>query len=154
MAYSGGRLEAAQTLFEEAIALFEAQGARHAAARVWGQFGWVMYFRGRIEEAIRRMEEAFAVLSGDEPDEDLAILAAELDGCCSSPDRRSWPPSGSSSLWRRPNCCASRRISQALNTKSLILYRRRSERLVLLEALCESRSRTTFRRQRCARTTT
>ena len=33
---------------------------------------------GQLEQALERMEAAYAVLSGDEPDEDLATLAAEL----------------------------------------------------------------------------
>ena len=35
-------------------------------------------FTGRRDEAMARMERAFAVLSADEPDEDLALLAARL----------------------------------------------------------------------------
>ena len=35
-------------------------------------------FTGRRDEAIARMDRAFAVISADEPDEDLALLAARL----------------------------------------------------------------------------
>ena len=35
-------------------------------------------FTGRRDEAMARMERAFAVISADEPDEDLALLAARL----------------------------------------------------------------------------
>ena len=134
MAYAGARFEEAQALFEEAIALFEAQGARHPAARVWARCGSVMYFRGRLDEAIPRLEESFGVLSGDEPDEDLAMLAAELGRVLFfagqdklAAERIEFALETAEAL-RLPGV-----IAQALNTKHLILYERRSESLVLLE---------------------
>ena len=70
--------EAARELFEEAIALFEAHGDTHAAARAAGALGHSLAFTGRRDEALARMERAFDVISADEPDEDLALLAGRL----------------------------------------------------------------------------
>src|SRR6266542_5364719 len=63
---------------EESIALYEAEGDTHAAARVSGRLGQVDAFTGHRDEALARMERAFAVIADDEPDEDLALLAARL----------------------------------------------------------------------------
>jgi class 3 adenylate cyclase/tetratricopeptide (TPR) repeat protein len=78
MAAKAGDLESARRLFEESIELREEQGDTHAAARVHWRLGRLDLFAGRREEAIARMERALAVISADEPDEDLAMLAAAL----------------------------------------------------------------------------
>src|SRR5207253_5775516 len=54
------------------------QGDTHAAARVLSRLGRLDSFTGHRDEATARMERAFAVISADEPDEDLALLAARL----------------------------------------------------------------------------
>ena len=36
------------------------------------------YLEGRLDEAIPRLESAFEVLSGEQEDRDLAVLAAQL----------------------------------------------------------------------------
>jgi class 3 adenylate cyclase/tetratricopeptide (TPR) repeat protein len=78
LAWIGGRPPEASTHFEEAIALFEAQGATHPAARVEARLAERMWDRGRIGEGLARMDAAFNVLVEDEPDEDLAVLAAQV----------------------------------------------------------------------------
>jgi class 3 adenylate cyclase/tetratricopeptide (TPR) repeat protein len=78
MAARAGDPEAARPLFEESIALHQKQGDTHAAARVTGRLGRVDFFTERRDEAMASMERAFAVISADEPDEDLALLAARL----------------------------------------------------------------------------
>jgi len=70
--------DAARRLFEESIGLHEEQGDTHAAARVSTRLARVERFTGRLDEALARMERAFEAISGDEPDEDLALLAARL----------------------------------------------------------------------------
>jgi predicted ATPase/class 3 adenylate cyclase len=64
--------------FQQAIRLFRGEGLGHAAARVDAKLAPVLWDQGRLGEAVERMEEAFSVLSNDEPDEDLATLAAQL----------------------------------------------------------------------------
>ena len=67
-----------QRLLEQSIALYEREGETHAAARALGISARVDRFTGRRDEALARMEQAFEVISDDEPDEDLALLAAGL----------------------------------------------------------------------------
>jgi tetratricopeptide (TPR) repeat protein len=75
----GARFEQAAAHFEEAIALFQSVGRSHPAARVEARLGESIWMSaGRAEEALERMETAYGVLAGDEPDEDLATLAAQL----------------------------------------------------------------------------
>ena len=63
----------------EAVAIFERRG-RHARRRacISVRLGHYQLFSGRRDEALARLERAFDVISSDEPDEDLAELAAEL----------------------------------------------------------------------------
>jgi class 3 adenylate cyclase/tetratricopeptide (TPR) repeat protein len=70
--------DAARGLLEEAIELYEATGDTHAAARVSTTVARLDRFTGRLEEGLARLERAFDVISADEPDEDLALLAARL----------------------------------------------------------------------------
>ncbi|HEY8774633.1 MAG TPA: adenylate/guanylate cyclase domain-containing protein [Gaiellaceae bacterium] len=78
MANNAGANEAAARLFETSIGLYEAQGETHAMARASARLGEVESRYGQLEKAIERMERAYAVISTDEPDEDLGLLAARL----------------------------------------------------------------------------
>ncbi len=114
--------EDAVGLLERAVECFETAGESHAAARVAGRLGVSLWVAGQIEDGIARMEDSFAVLAGEEPDEDIATLAAEL---------------GRVYFFRGENELAAERIelalevaealglseivSQALNTKGLVL---------------------------------
>jgi tetratricopeptide (TPR) repeat protein len=70
--------DTARRLLSESIAIYEAEGDTHAAARVSAKLGRVDAFTGHRDEALARMEQAFEVISNDEPDADLAMLAARL----------------------------------------------------------------------------
>jgi predicted ATPase len=78
MAENSGRPAAGVTLFEEAIALFTVEDLPHAAARVEAKLASVLWDLGQIDTAAERMARSFEILRGDEPDEDLAALAAQL----------------------------------------------------------------------------
>jgi class 3 adenylate cyclase/tetratricopeptide (TPR) repeat protein len=78
MAGYSGEPDAARTLLEEAIDIYEADGDTHAAARASGRLGRALVFTDRREEALARLEHAFEVISRDEPDQDLAMIAAQL----------------------------------------------------------------------------
>jgi len=78
MAVSAGDPDSARRLFEESIELHEQQGDTHAAGRVHSRLGRLDRSTGRLDEAMARMESALKVISADEPDEDLALLAAIL----------------------------------------------------------------------------
>ena len=78
MAYTGVRPDEAKAHYEQAIELFEQTHATHPAARVSARLAEILWDRGRLEEGLESMNRAFEVLSQDEPDEDLAALAAQL----------------------------------------------------------------------------
>jgi tetratricopeptide (TPR) repeat protein len=70
--------DSARRLFEKSIELHEAEGDTHAAARVSMRLARIERFTGRLDEALGRLERAFDVISADEPDQDLALLAGRL----------------------------------------------------------------------------
>ncbi len=74
----GYRYEAALELFDEAIAIFNAQGATHAAARASASLGWVMWRNGDLDGGAERLDQALAVLADDEPDAEIAALIEAL----------------------------------------------------------------------------
>jgi class 3 adenylate cyclase/tetratricopeptide (TPR) repeat protein len=78
MASAGVRPDDAKTHYERAIELFEGADATHPAARVSARLAEILWDRGRLEEGLESMNRAFEVLSEDEPDEDLAALAAQV----------------------------------------------------------------------------
>ena len=137
-ARAAGRLEVAKGHFESAVELFEGIGETHPAARVSARLGRVLHDRGRIDEAVVRMEEALGVLAADEPDGDLAALAHELARVHlfrGEPDRameRVELALDVAESLRLPEV-----ISQSLNTKALALQRLRPReaRALMHEAL-------------------
>jgi class 3 adenylate cyclase/tetratricopeptide (TPR) repeat protein len=78
MALMSGITDEAIVDLEEAEDLFRADGLTHAAARVSARIGEAMWDRSMLDEALARMISAFEVLRGDEPDADLAVLAAQM----------------------------------------------------------------------------
>jgi predicted ATPase/class 3 adenylate cyclase len=77
-AWKTGRGDAASQLWERAIHIYESEGKSHAAARVSAQVGRVESWSGHGDQALQRMERAYAVLANDPPDADLALLADAL----------------------------------------------------------------------------
>ncbi|HJP65958.1 MAG TPA: hypothetical protein VKA30_06620, partial [Actinomycetota bacterium] len=74
--YNAGRAQDAADLYRRAIEGFESQGDAHAAARVAGRLGVVEWWDfHRIDDAVDRLEGAFAQLSSEEHDPDVAYLA-------------------------------------------------------------------------------
>jgi tetratricopeptide (TPR) repeat protein len=78
MARTGARADEAAAQYERAIELFEAAGQTHPAARVSARLAEILWDRGRLEQGLESMNQAFELLSQEEPDEDLAALAAQL----------------------------------------------------------------------------
>ena len=111
-------------------------GATHPAARVSARLAEILWAdKGRIEQGIENMERAFDVLSAEEPDEDLAALAAQLGrfhffhGEADLAGRRI-----ERALELAEAVGAPEILSEALNTKAIILAGRgrRHEALALL----------------------
>ncbi len=73
-------LQAAERLYGESVALYEAAGESHPAARVAARLAYVVRWQGRFGEAIAMTEQAYDLLKDDEPDEDLAMLTMRLAG--------------------------------------------------------------------------
>jgi class 3 adenylate cyclase/predicted ATPase len=130
MASMGARQDAAAASFERAIELFEAAGATHPAARVSARVAEITWERGRIEEGLESMDRAFAVLSEEEPDADLAALAAqvgrfmvfagETDRALERVER---------ALEIAETLSLPETIAQALNTKGVLLFAARGRRI-------------------------
>ena len=80
LAHDAGDIDAAIRVFSESIAIYEDQGDTHAAARVSGRLANVERYGGRYEDSVARAERAFEIVAEDEPDQDLASLAAFLGG--------------------------------------------------------------------------
>ncbi len=78
MASIGGRQDDAAANYERAIELFESAGATHPAARVSARVAEISWNRGRIEEGLESMDAAFGLLAQEDPDADLAALAAQI----------------------------------------------------------------------------
>jgi tetratricopeptide (TPR) repeat protein len=78
MALAGNRPDQAEDHFTGAIEGFEREGLPHRAARASTRWAESIWGRGRLHEAMDRMEKAFEVLSSEEPDEDFATLAAQM----------------------------------------------------------------------------
>ncbi len=78
MAGYAGDPDGARTALEESIEIYEQEGDTHASARVLVVLARIDAFTGRRNEAMARGERALAVLSADEPGEELALLAARL----------------------------------------------------------------------------
>jgi class 3 adenylate cyclase/tetratricopeptide (TPR) repeat protein len=122
MALGSGVLGAAAGLLERSRNLYATRGHTHAAARVTALLGHVRWQHGQIDVGIAEMEEAYAVLAQDEPDEDLGDLAAELARLHFFKGNHE-----EAARWIEPALEIAERLalpellSQALNTKHLVL---------------------------------
>jgi class 3 adenylate cyclase/tetratricopeptide (TPR) repeat protein len=77
-AWRAGSVAAAREHFDAAIAAFESIGLMHPAARVRAAAAEIIWQEGKIDEALTVLEQSFVVLSSEEPDADLAAMAAQL----------------------------------------------------------------------------
>jgi predicted ATPase/class 3 adenylate cyclase len=133
MAIVGGRNDEARAAYERALTLFEEAGETHAAARASARLGEAEWLSGQLEQAIPRMESSFSVLVAEQPDPDVAELAAMLarlhffEGDAELAAERVETALDMAEILRLPEL-----ISQALNTKSLILGSRRPEESLAL----------------------
>ena len=77
MALAANDAAAAEEALRDARARFEEAGLPHDAARATALLGLALWALGRGEEALELLEPALAVLAQDEPDENVARLAAQ-----------------------------------------------------------------------------
>jgi tetratricopeptide (TPR) repeat protein len=78
MAWLGARAERARVLLDEAHAVFEAEGLKKQAARVSAVLADIDFREGHPPKAVERLEAALEELSDEDPDEDVATVAAQL----------------------------------------------------------------------------
>ena len=78
MAWLGARIESARALLEEAHDAFEAHGLRKQAALVSAVLAEIDFREGHPPRAVARLEAALGELEEEEPDADVATVAAQL----------------------------------------------------------------------------
>jgi class 3 adenylate cyclase len=78
MAWLGARAERARALLADAHAVFEANGLRKQAARVSAVLADIDNWEGHTSMAVERLEAALDELSDEDPDEVIAMAAAQL----------------------------------------------------------------------------
>jgi len=141
MAISGARADEAAPHFERAVTLLEQVGELHAAARVSAKLAEIVWDRGRLEEGLDSMSRAFDVLSSEEPDEDIAALAAQLGRFLFfAADVDHALARIETALDIAEALSLPEVLAQAMNTKALIMNARgrKEEALVLLEHALET----------------
>ena len=135
MAHAGARSDPSFAHYERAVELFEAAGATHPAARVKARLAETLWDRGRLEHGLESMDEAYAVLAEEEPDADLAALAAQIGRFSFFAGRHDVAIERIEAALEMAEALAlPETLSQALNTKAiwLVAHGRRSEGLALL----------------------
>ena len=140
MAFNAAHAEEAATHFEAAIALFDEAGETHARARVEARLAQIMWDRGRLEEGLERMDRSYQELSLEEPDADLAGLAAQIGRFLFFAGRHDVAMERiESALTLSEGLALPETFSQALNTKAILLisHGRQLEGLALLRYALE-----------------
>jgi len=122
MAWLSADVPGSKEHYEAARVLFERCGDDRGVARALAGYGDVLRAEGRLEDAIKLMKEALEVLEDEQPDESTAMLAAQLGRAVFFVGRIP----EATEIIERALLMAEKMmlpsvLSQALNTKSLIL---------------------------------
>jgi class 3 adenylate cyclase/tetratricopeptide (TPR) repeat protein len=78
MAWHGARSQQARDHLDQAHEIFEAEGRKKHAALVSAVLSEIDFREGHVRDAVTRLERALAELEGDDPDADVAAVAAQL----------------------------------------------------------------------------
>src|SRR5207244_3137544 len=78
MAVRAGEQIAARALFDRSHAAYAATGDSRSAALVSARPPELEFVEGHAQQAVARLEPALAALTGEEPDEVVAAVAAQL----------------------------------------------------------------------------
>jgi class 3 adenylate cyclase/tetratricopeptide (TPR) repeat protein len=130
LAVTAERMTRAGELLQASLELYEAVGADHPAARVRCRIGDVLFLSGRSEEAVDMLDRAYAALAGQTPDEDIAVLAAQVGrirALSEGPTEHALAPLDHA-LRVAEDLGLPPITSDALNTKALILLQTRGRR--------------------------
>ena len=127
----------AEVRFRGARDLLDGAGRAHDAARATAKLSLALWAQGRGAEALQLLEPALAVLAQDEPDEDIALLAAEAARIHNfQGDSATALERVEMALGIAEDQVLPRVLSEALNTKALLLKSRPYEsRALMREAL-------------------
>ena len=133
MALAANDPAAAEETLRDARSRFEAAGLPHDAARATAQLGVALWELGRGEEALEVLEPALAVLAEDEPDENVAQLAAQVGRIRHfQGDDETARERIEFALGIAEDHGFAAVLSEALNTKALLLHGRPNESRALL----------------------
>src|SRR5262249_7840813 len=77
MAWRRGRADEARELFGKALEIFAEQGLKRPAARSTSLLAEIDFRDGHTSESVARLEHALESLTGEEPDADVAAVAAQ-----------------------------------------------------------------------------
>jgi predicted ATPase/class 3 adenylate cyclase len=77
-AWQGARRVEARAYLDRALAVYDAEGLTRRSARVSAALADIDYREGHPPEAVARLEKAIGELADEEPDEAVAIAAAQL----------------------------------------------------------------------------
>jgi len=137
MAVAANDAAAAEQALRDARTRFEDAGLSHDAARATARLSLALWALGRGEEALELLEPALAVLAQDEPDQDVAQLAAEAGRIHHfQGDDETAKQRIEFALEIAEEHAFPAVLSEALNTKALLLTGRPNEsRALLREAL-------------------
>ncbi|WP_411277865.1 ATP-binding protein [Gaiella sp.] len=137
LAFDSDEMELAVERLWQAVTAFESEARTHDAARVRARISLALWNLGRTDEAAPLVEEAFAVLAKDEPDADVAWVAAEAA-------RIAWFRGDREAALERVDLALDvaeaqglpRVLAEALNTKAMVMSHHPHEwRALLREAL-------------------
>jgi class 3 adenylate cyclase/tetratricopeptide (TPR) repeat protein len=78
MAWRRGQAEEARSLFAQAMEIFDDQGLKRPAARTASVLAEIDFRDGHTSESVARLTHALESLAGEEPDADVAAVAAQL----------------------------------------------------------------------------
>ncbi|HEY5659643.1 MAG TPA: adenylate/guanylate cyclase domain-containing protein [Gaiellaceae bacterium] len=78
MAWRRGRADEARSLFAQAMEIFDSRALKRPAARTASALAEIDFRGGHSSESVARLEHALESLAGEEPDADVAEVAAQL----------------------------------------------------------------------------
>ncbi len=133
-ARANARYDEARAHLEAAIELHDAEGDTHSAARASARLAFLLQVSGHLDQGLSRVEEAFALLGTDVPDAGMAATAAELGRLYGfAGDLEKGIQWIELALETAEALFLPEVLSQALNSKALIIERRPHESRGLME---------------------
>jgi class 3 adenylate cyclase/tetratricopeptide (TPR) repeat protein len=132
-ALMAGDLDAAESLFTDAIAVFGRARLSYEEAQASSKLADALYFRGRTEEGVEHLERSLAVLEAGEDEAAVATVSVQLGRLLFfEGDRKRAFELGERALELGERLRLPEVVSQALNTKALLLENRPYESLALM----------------------